>query len=1767
MEAGSEARVRLDILSIAKRGGWPKIPSGILYNLPNQGCSEATQAGELVRTGHLQLAETGPVISTSKRLRQLMKTSVKQLTTAFIMATGFCLCRPCIEPVSAENPHGYLSEYCEPYYPGTTFPKLTTPQWVGETGVDAVITLAIDDMRDPALYEAYLRPILERLKITQGRAPVSIMTCTVNPDDPQLQRWIKEGLSLEVHTVDHPCPCLQGDQFETAKSTYDRCVDLMASIRGNKPVAFRTPCCDSRNTPSPRLWSEIFNSRTPAGNYLQADSSVFNVFTSRDPELPKHLVTDSDGKPRMKKYIPFPSFVNTIENYPYPYVIGGLCWQFPCMVPSDWEAQNLHQPNNPITVADMKSALDATVIKKGMFNLVFHPHGWIRNDQIIELIDYAHDKYGKRVQFLSFKDCMDRINKNLLVDQPLRSPGNGEDNGVRIADVNNDGFLDVLIGNENRKTMRVWQPVKQEWRSADHEVTFTSADGQKRINHGAQIGKLTPKSTLSILINHDQDKATYEYSDGRLERKPLPNSLMNIATSIGGVDQGVRLRDIDNDGKTEIIIANEKQQVVMRTNQQGEWFNAGTFPAPLVTAAGGDNGVRFVDLDEDGNEDVIFSNGKISGIQLFDTKTGLYSRTVEDVSNLPLIARNGTNNGAWFARQHMWVQNENTNRLPDGVDRRSFQQLLGKTEPGPRTPERSLGSIEVQPGFKVELVAAEPLVMDPVAIDWGPDGKLWVVEMADYPLGMDDRGKPGGRVRYLEDTDGDGKYDSSTLFLDNIPYPTGVMAWRDGVIVSAAPSIFFAADRDQDGRAEIVEDLYRGFAEGNQQHRVNGFERGLDNWIYLANGDSGGNVESLRTGKRVNLGGQDLRIRPDTGEIDLQTGRTQFGRHRDDHGNWFGCSNPLPVRHFVLADHYMRRNPFVAAPTPRRDIARVDNTQLYPISRVRSHWSGYRPPAAGVGHKFTSACSTMIYRDSLLGHDYLGDTFTCAPVHNLVHRRKLIADGVSFQSERPAENSDREFLASTDSWFRPATVTTGPDGALWIVDMYRLVIEHPEWIDDQREKELFLRAGHDRGRIYRVFPTDTSPRPTINLKTLDSSSVADLLSSSNGRVRDLAQQELVTRRDSAVTDKLRHLTVHSESEMGRLHALCALSGITLPAPDLLVAALGDTSATVRRHAIRLSEQHISSQDSPARELLQKLEHCSNDGSPLVLMQLAYSLGAASGDRGVAGLAAVAMHTQDAPYLKAAIVSSLNRDNLPAFYAAISAHPDIAQSFRPTILEMASRMKNIKFLSHVVSQLLERLESAPPSVASLRSLTSILTVMAGQDNELPPRIQKRIDKMLTQALVTASNREASINLRIAAIELSSHNVDSLETLFELLSNTEPTEVQTATTTILAPTHPQKLLQRFNAMSPRVRTAAVDSLLSRKSTTRDLLSAIKKDVIPLNSLSLVHQQRLTNHVDGELQADAKKLFASPPTSEERTQLISRYQASMSNTGDIRSGKQIFKQHCSTCHHFKGIGNKVGPDLTALKNRSANALVTAILDPGAAVEDKYLSYSVLTFDGVVHAGIIAGETSTSLEILLADGKTKTIVRSDIERLQTTGQSLMPEGMEKNITPEQMNHLLAFLNDGSGDTEKTPLSRHPGNTPVTVKPDANGTLHLTAATSQMHGEQFRFEPTYGNIGFWNQSDEYVSWLIELPASGNYEVLVDYACPDAAAENTCRLNYSSQTLRATVASTGSWDEYRKINIGTVELTKGESSIRFGADAEITGWLMDLRTITLRPTK
>jgi hypothetical protein len=397
----------------------------------------------------------------------------------------------------------------------------------------------------------------------------------------------------------------------------------MHEIPSSKPVAYRMPCCDSLNTVSPRFFTEIFNKTTKKGNFLQIDSSVFNVFTSNDPELPKALVQNADGSERFRKYLPKDrSFVNYIEDYPYPYVIGRLCWQFPCMTPSDWQAQHLHKPNNPQTVKDWKAALDCTVIKKGVFCLVFHPWGWIRNDQVVELIDYAAAKYGKKVKFLNFREALERLNENLLVKKSLRTATGGK-RRVGMFDLDKDGFLDVVFKDKSR----IWRP------------------------KGAGSWKHTDASLLGDFLGMD----VYGINLAALREKVADYCIVFSGGAIFG--------SVSND--TTIYKLPKL-----------------SLPKGIpVRKDGKDPGFRFVDLDGDGNDDIIFSNEKEYGIYLFkDMKTG-WSRKImagkrEDKDALPMISRNGTNNGFWVHSGSLWWSNEDTVLMKDHVDRRSIKELL-----------------------------------------------------------------------------------------------------------------------------------------------------------------------------------------------------------------------------------------------------------------------------------------------------------------------------------------------------------------------------------------------------------------------------------------------------------------------------------------------------------------------------------------------------------------------------------------------------------------------------------------------------------------------------------------------------------------------------------------------------------------------------------------------------------------------------------------------------------------------------------------------------------------------------------------------------------------------------------------------------------------------------------------------------------------------------------------------------------------------------------
>jgi putative membrane-bound dehydrogenase-like protein len=1682
----------------------------------------------------------------------------------------------------------YLDD-ADPFYVNAQFPKLATPQWVGEPGVDAVIILAIDDMKSPGAYETFLRPILNRLKQIDGRAPVSIMCIQLDPRDPQYQKWLGEGLSLEVHTLSHPCPILDGRNFQAAANEFQGGVELIDKIQGNHACAFRTPCCDSMNSPSPRLFAELFNHTNSLGEFLTIDSSVLNILSARDPALPRELVLDAGEHDKFRKYVPFPSFMTTVENYGYPYVIDRLAWEFPAIAPSDWEAFHLHGANNPETVADWKSALDATVLKQGTFTMIFHPHGWIRNDQLEELVDRASKKYGARVKFLNFREAQERLDKNLLAGEPLRA-ANGQDNGVRLLDLNDDGYLDVVIGNEHVGKTRVWNPKENTWSDSFFPTALVSVDADgTRHDAGVRLGIISPDGLPIMLVRNDNTAGGWRFNGTEwVADDALLNGLeldgQPIFTSHGYRDRGVRLRDINNDGICELIVANESQNAVFAWSEQEKKWKKLPYALPpetsIVDAEGRDNGLRFVDVNEDGYDDVIFSNPKRYSFHLFIpepvkgfsagwSRKVISGRREGEPGEIPMIVRDGPNpdNGAWFRSNTMWVQNEDTATLPDKVDRRSFKELMTGGFDPPKSPEESLACMHARPGFKVELVASEPLTRSPIAFDWGADGKLWVVEMGDYPLGLDGKGKAGGIVRFLEDTKGDGHYDKSTVFLNGLPMPTGIIPWRKGVIVCDPPEVFYAEDTNGDGRADIHVTLYSGFVEGNPQHRANGFDYGLDNWLYGGNGNSGGVIASPKTGKSVNISGLDFRFQPDDGAFEAQAGQGQYGRHRDDWGNWFSIDNPSPGWHYFLPIEYLSRNPFLPVRSTRQVMANYpDATRLYPISRLTQR---FNDPSAE-GH-FTSANSIMPYRDELFGPDFAASYFVSEPVHNLIHRENLVPDGVSFTSHRAADEQTNEFLASTDTWFRPTMTRTGPDGALYVADMYRLVIEHPEWIPLDIQKDLDLRAGADKGRIYRVYPANATLRQTPRLDQMNAVQLATAMESPNGWQRDTAERLLVESGDKSAVAPLEELVSHSPNPKTRLQALCTLDCMHALKPEILVAALKDAHPAVRERAVRISEPIIGQKTAVDDALL----GLADDPNIRVRYQLAFSLGVWPAAQAGRALARIALHDFEDERVQIAVMSSAT-NHLGAMIGAVLQHPpDKARAeLLKQLVGLAAALKDEAALraslvaiarnqgSHFETWQLTALSGL---LGALDRRKMTLAEFASSGRAEVTEALTNLNDLFAQARKMASAGGAADADRVAAIRLLARGLTSQTTdreeLGSLLGPQNSQAVQAAALANLAQLPGDRtaelLVGAWKSASPPTRVKILNILSSRQEWIQVLLAAIASEKISAAAIGTPLQQKLLNDSQADIRERARKLFSA--TSSDREGVVKRYQMVNELRGDSARGAAYFRANCTPCHRLQNEGNEVGPDLGSVAFKPVSYLLTAILDPNQSVEARYTGYMAVTKNDLEYSGIIATETPNSITMRQPGGAEIVILRSELKELSSSGRSLMPDGFENAMKPQALADLISYI--GS----RTPPKRFDGNKPEIIGADVDGSLGLPATGCKIFGDTLVFERQYQNLGYWQSDNDHAVWTVEVPKSGNYEVWFDWALPDSHPENTFRLECENAVLEKIVPQTGSWDTYQQARLGSIALEAGQRNILLAAEPPVKDSLLDLREIRLVP--
>jgi putative membrane-bound dehydrogenase-like protein len=1094
--------------------------------------------------------------------------------------------------------------------------------------------------------------------------------------------------------------------------------------------------------------------------------------------------------------------------------------------------------------------------------------------------------------------------------------------------------------------------------------------------------------------------------------------------------------------------------------------------------------------------------------------------------------------------------------------------------PSPMSPEQSRQVIHVPKGLKVELVAAEPLIVSPVAIEFAPDGKLWVAEMLDYPAGLKGDYQPGGRVRLLEDTNGDGKYDKSTIFLDKVHFPNGITAWKKGVLICAAPDIIYAEDTNGDGKADIREVVFTGFDSRNWQARVNSLSYGLDNWVHGANGLIGGTIRCpARPDFVVTLGIRDFRLDPDRHLFELETGGgTQQGRTRDDWGNYFSNQNSELLLNAPLADRYVGRNPYVAPPEPIVLVPKEDPDHLYPVSRTLRRFN--HPESA---NRVTSACSPVIYRDDLLGPEYHDNAFMCEPVHNLVTRRILKPLGATFAGVRAPTEQKSEFLASADNWFRPVDLKNGPDGALWVVDMYRMIIEHPKWITADRLARINVRAGEKMGRIYRVVPEDQPARPFPHLVGTSTDELVAALDSPGGWQRDTVQFMLVQRADQNAVPPLVKMATECPRAEARLQALCTLDGLKGLNPSILAKALHDVHPGVRRNAVRLCEQFLKT----APELGPEIASLADDSDAQVRLQVACTLGEWDDPKAGDAIGRIALANQQEPYIFAGAMSSVTPKNLSHVVAAVSISdpgPNAPAELYRDLMTMATAYRNDDVLTKFVASTARRGDGPYPAW----ELSAIAALLDGLDQqkttvvalgerlgERGPATIKQLARLAAYARQAAADSRAPIATRLAAVQVlgrSGTPADDQDILVlgDLLSPQTPAVLQEGVVSALGKLKQKKvadeLLTRWRSVGPAVRSSILDVMISRDDWVADLLDHIEHKQINVHEIDIGRRQQLASLKNRGLAERATKLLAAS-VDKDRVKVIERYHSALTVHGDARHGRQLFEKTCTVCHRLNDVGHSVGPELVALTDKSPQALLVAILDPNRAVEQKYVVYTAVTNQGRQYTGILAAETGSSITLRQQENKETTVLRGDLEELSSAGKSLMPEGLEKDFKPQDIADVMSYV-ASTGPSRKV----FAGNKPAIVGVSADGTLELSATNCEIYGDTLVYQPARQNLGEWHTADDKAVWTVDVPKSGLYTVSVHYSCRNDTAGNRFLFESQDQRITSRIEGTGkAWGVYFPVEIGKIQLKEGRQRLTLRAADAIKGTLANVQSVLLIP--
>lgn len=988
----------------------------------------------------------------------------------------------------------------------------------------------------------------------------------------------------------------------------------------------------------------------------------------------------------------------------------------------------------------------------------------------------------------------------------------------------------------------------------------------------------------------------------------------------------------------------------------------------------------------------------------------------------------------------------------------------------PLSVEESMKHYSMPEGMALRLYADERnFLAKPIAMNWDERGRLWICETLDYP---NELGKDRDRIRICEDTDGDHVADKFTIFAEGLSIPTAIVIYRGGAVIQNATETIYLKDTDGDDKSDQKTVLMTGFGAGDTHGGISNFRYGLDNWIWGMQGynDStpefdGKKADSFRQGFwRFKLSNTDPPKVTDV-EFIRSTNNNTWGLGLSEDGLIFGSTaNHNPSTYVPIPNRYYEKVRGWAAP----DIGTIaDSWKFNPITenvRQVDQFGGY-----------TAAAGHALYTARTFPQQWWNKTaFVCEPTGHLIGTFVLRRDGGGYKSTSPANllASDDEWASPIMAEVGPDGAVWVIDWYNFIIQHNPTPQGFTTGKGNAYESDL---RDKKHGRIYRVLPTADGKDVVHPWKSLGKASDLELVQalkhpSFNWRLN--AQRLLIEREIGESGEVLLPLLalVGDQSmdeiglNVGAIHALQTLKGLGYMTLDLnvksasvvgpvLQKAMSHPSAGVRRNAITVlphdefglklllaNAELFSDKDIQVRMqailCLADMEPSDDAGKLIATVAQRYNIDMWEGDavtaaaatHSVSFLNALAQTNGDKPELS---VTALKTSEIVAEHISRS-RPTAEQmqillagleTAQPALIEVVvrgltsgwSREHRITITAEAEASLLRMLEAVPASSkGQLLKLSSLCGSKA---------LESHAKEIVESLLKVVNNADAAtperINAAKEAVGFQSDNAEVVASVLDTitLQTTPDLAVGIIEAAGLSTSEAlgEQLVQRSEQMTPQMKAAAIRVLLARPATTVALLKAVEARTMEIGDLTLDQKQALRVHPDKAIRAEAEKLMAAGGglPDADRDKVLKSLLPLCEENGDVKAGKAMFVKHCSKCHMHGTEGKSIGPNLTGMAVHPKHELLTHIIDPSRSVEGNFRIYTVAKTDGIIVNGMMSGESRTAITLIDTEGKENQIAREDIDELIRSRKSLMPEGFEKQMSPEELTSLLEFLTD----------------------------------------------------------------------------------------------------------------------------------------------------------